>query len=126
MQFQSRRRLEIRWIIEQDPLMDRYRKRSAGDQIVVKLAETKGGTFRVAITTEESHDLPFAGDVADLLRRIDGCAGRFAGRRFAIESAAFHEVFDRLIERPFAAVQIHIDTDARGAITSQAQDLSCG
>src|SRR5438270_391067 len=116
MQREARRLLEIRWIVQHDPLDDRNRKRAARDEIIVKLSEAEGGAFRFAIAAEELHDLPFADDIADLLRGIGSSAGSFAGRRFAIESAALHEVLHRLIERPDAGVQIHIHADASRAI----------
>src|SRR2546422_4533314 len=98
MQGEAGRLLQIGWIVEQHPLNDRQRKRSVRDQLIVKLSEAKARAFCVAITAEQSHDLPLPCHVADLLRRIRSGAGGFAGGSLAIESAAVHEIFNRLVE----------------------------
>src|SRR5437762_11472551 len=63
------RSFQIGGIVEQDPLLDRERQRSVGDEIVVELPEPEARSFGVAIAAEKSHDLPLADHVADLLRR---------------------------------------------------------
>src|SRR6266513_4603994 len=123
MQCQAGCLLQIRRIVKQYPLSNRDRQRSVRDQVVVKLSEAEARAFRIAVAAEELHDLPFADHVADLLRWIGGRARSFTGRRFAIESAALHEMPDGSIERPDAGVQIHVDADSRGAIAREPQDL---
>src|SRR5438552_12261972 len=69
LQFQSGCLLQVRRVIEHDPDDHRKRQRAVRDQLVVELAEPERGAFAVAIAAEDSLDLPFAGDVADLLGR---------------------------------------------------------
>src|SRR5438477_8046370 len=89
----------------------------------MELAEPERGAFVIAVAAEDSLDLPLAGDVADLLRRTRGGARGLAGCRFFIEAAAVHEVLDGLRERPASGLQIHVDADARRAITREPKDL---
>ena len=49
MQSQAGRRLEIGGIIQNNPLDDRHRQRTVCDQVVMKLAESEGGAFGVAV-----------------------------------------------------------------------------
>src|SRR2546423_1564346 len=48
LQFQPGGLLEIRSIIEKDPLDDRDRQRAVGDQVVMKLSEPVARAFRIA------------------------------------------------------------------------------
>ncbi len=116
--------LQCRRIIEQDPFDDRNWQAAVLDQVIVKLAEPEVFALSILVAPQQMHDLPFADDIADFLVRTRSRAGRFAFGRFAIESAGFHEIFDRLLEGPPTGVQIHIHADARRAIAREAQDLS--
>src|SRR5262245_18830464 len=78
-------------VIQQDPLDNRNRETAILDQIVVELAKAKVRAHFVVIFAEQIHDLPFAGHIPNLLRRLSGSAGRFSFRRFAIESAPLHK-----------------------------------
>src|SRR5438128_2396983 len=90
----------------------------------MELTEPEIFACSIFVATEQIHDLPFADDVADFLSWTRSCSGRFPFGCFAIQAAGVHEIFDRLFETPPAGVQIYINTNARGAVTRQAQDLS--
>src|SRR5205085_3598157 len=109
---------------DQNPFDNREREAAVLDQVIVELAEAKIWTGFVAITPEQIHDLPFAHDVTDLLRRTRSRAGRFAFGRLVIQPARFHEILHGLLEGPLARVQIHVHSDPRRAIPREPQHLS--
>src|SRR5438093_13225177 len=81
----------------------------------------------IFVTAEQIHDLPFAGDVADLLRWAGNCSRCFALRCLTIQSACVHEIFDGLLKTPSAGVQIHINSNASSALAGKTKNLSlCG
>src|SRR6266480_1275888 len=111
-------------ISEQDPFDNGYRQTAVFDQIIVELTEPEVFALSVLVTAEQIHDLPFAGDVADLLRWAGSCACGFALRCLTIQSACVHEIFDGLLKTPSPGVQIHINSNASCTIAGQTQDLS--
>ena len=117
-------RLNRGGIIEQDPLDNGDWQTAVLHQIVVELAEAEVRTHLVVIFAQQIHDLPFACDVPDFLRGLRRGAGGFALRCFTIKPARFHEIFHRLLERPFAGVQIDVHADARGPITREPENLT--
>ena len=78
----------------------------------------------VPIAPQQPHDLPLARDVRDLLRGAGRRARRFALGRFAVEATGFHEVLHCLLEAPSTGVQVDVDSDARGTITAEPEDLA--
>src|SRR6266404_494417 len=118
------RLINRRSIIQQNPLDNRQRQAAILDQVVVKLAEAEVLARSVAILSQQSHNLPLAGHVINLLRRTGGRAGRFTFGGFAIQAARLHEIFHGLLERPPAGVQIYIYSNSGRAITRQPQHLS--
>ena len=82
----------------------------------MELTEAKACAHFVAVFAQQIHDLPFARNVPDFLGWIGGGAGCFSFGCFVIEAACLHEVVNRLLEVPFAGVQIYIYPDARRAI----------
>jgi hypothetical protein len=54
-------------IIEHEPFDHRQWQGTIADQLIVEGAEAKVRALAVAIAAEQSHDLPLAGDVRDLL-----------------------------------------------------------
>lgn len=72
-----KRLLHRRPIIEENPFDHRYWQAAVFDQVVMELAEPEVFPLFVLVAAEQIHDLPFAGDVADLLRRTRCGAGSF-------------------------------------------------
>ncbi len=54
-------------IVEHEPFDHRHRQGTIADQLIVEGAEAKVSALAVAIAAEQTHDLPLAGDVRDLL-----------------------------------------------------------
>src|SRR6185436_3622188 len=90
----------------------------------MKLAKSEVCTLLVSILSKESHDLPLASHVVNLLCWTRRGAGCFTFRRFPIETAGFHEVFDCLFKCPATCVQINVDANSCSTIARQTQDLS--
>src|SRR5438093_426814 len=111
--------------IEKDP-MDGPGSIEILARVTARMGEPDRAIFAlpVLVTAEQIHDLPFAGDVADLLRWAGSCSCCFALRCLTIQSACVHEIFDGLLKTPSAGVQIHINSNASCAIAGQTQDLS--
>src|SRR5262245_38403473 len=94
----------------------------------MKLAQTKICPLLILVLPEQTHDLPLAHHVRDLLGRTCGSACCFTRGRLTIQSSSFHEVLHRLVEGPPSRMQIHIYSDSRCAISRKPKDLSlaCG
>jgi hypothetical protein len=56
-------------IIEQHPFDYRNWQTAILDQVIVKLTEPEIFALFIFVAAEQIHDLPFAGDVTDFLRR---------------------------------------------------------
>src|SRR5581483_438893 len=104
--------LRIRWIVQQQPLLNGDGQTAIRQKLVMKAFDGELCTRMIAITAEQIEDLELAGDVAHLLSRRCGRARRFSGGRLFIQPTGVHEVLHRLLEGPAAGVQIHIDADA--------------
>src|SRR5437016_3092004 len=113
-------------VIEHQPFDNRERQGSVADQLIVKCAEAEICSFPVPIAPQQPHDLPLARDVRDLLRGAGRRARRLALGRFAVEATGFHEVLHCLLEAPSTGVQVDVDSDARGTITAEPEDLALG
>src|ERR1700685_588562 len=92
----------------------------------MELFQAKLCGFAVTVLAEQAHDLEFTSDISHLLCGIARRPRGFARCRFVIEPARVHEIIYRLIECPPAGMKVHIDSDARGAIPRQPENLTLG
>src|SRR6266850_1380666 len=90
----------------------------------MKLAQPEVGTLLVAILTKQTHDLPLANHVVNLLSRAGGRTCRFTFGSFAIQATSFHEILHGLLKRPLTRMEVYINADTCGPVTRKAQNLS--
>ena len=63
------RLIQRRPIIQHNPLNNRQWQTAVLDQVIMKLAQPEIFALFIFVAAEQIHDLPFACDVADFLRR---------------------------------------------------------